>query len=202
VQKGILYKASAKLTGFPNSFSAIDRQLHAHRRRILAPAFTDAALLSMEPHILHHIRRFFDIGLLGGGSSETSTPVAEPRRDPGWSVEVDMSLWGNYLTFDVMGDLAFATRFDMLGGKGSRALPEMVDAALHGQLIVGLPPKVSFFRLACVFLRCWLPVISHILGNSFLRTLTVDKPLCTRLAQALPFSTGVCFLCCSPRSTP
>jgi hypothetical protein len=147
VQKGILYKASAKLTGFPNSFSAIDRQLHAHRRRVLAPAFTDAALLSMEPHILHHIRRFFNIGILGGGSSETSTPVAEPRRDPGWSVEVDMSLWGNYLTFDVMGDLAFATHFDMLGGKASRAMPEMVDAALHGQLIVGLlqPPEFHSF---------------------------------------------------------
>ncbi|KIX92471.1 uncharacterized protein Z520_11791 [Fonsecaea multimorphosa CBS 102226] len=135
VQKGLLYQASAKLTGFPNSFSAVDRQLHAHRRRVLAPAFTDAALLSMEPHILHHIRRFFDVGILGGGN-------AEP-----WSVEVDMSHWGNYLTFDVMGDLAFAKDFDMLGGKESRALPDLIDSALHGQLIAGSSPTVLNWNL-------------------------------------------------------
>lgn len=109
----------------------------------MAPAFTDAALLSMEPHILHHIRRFFNVGILGGGNSETSTSVAESRRDPDWSVEMDLSHWGNYLTFDVMGDLAFAKDFDMLGGKESRALPDMVDSALHGQLIVSPSPVSS-----------------------------------------------------------
>ena len=48
----------------------------------------------------------------------------------------DLAKWGNYLTFDIMGDLVFGKDFGMLAGSESRELPEIIDGAAHRELIV------------------------------------------------------------------
>ena len=91
----------------------------------MAPAFTNAALATMEEYILPHMRNFFKYA-----SDEERFPSASQC----WTA--DMSKWGNYLTFDVMGDLVFGKGFDMLAGNESRELPGIVDGAAHRELIV------------------------------------------------------------------
>ena len=52
----------------------------------------------------------------------------------------DLGKWGNYLTFDVMGDLVFGKDFGMIDGKESRELPDIVDGAAHRELLVRPDP--------------------------------------------------------------
>ncbi|OAP56057.1 hypothetical protein AYL99_09236 [Fonsecaea erecta] len=126
VRKSVFYEASIAHNGFQNIFSARDREIHARKRRILAPAFTEANLSSMERYILPHIDEFFH-----AASGEERCSALRNC----WAA--DLGKWGNYLTFDVMGDLVFGKDFGMLRGDESRDLPNVIDAAVHRQLLNG-----------------------------------------------------------------
>jgi cytochrome P450 len=125
VQKGHVYKASIAQTGATSTFSTIDKVVHSRKRRILAPAFTEAALGAMEKYMLDHICTFIDIvsGAHGG-------------QGDGWSG--DMALWCNYLAFDVMGDLAFNKQFNMLTESTTRSITNIIDNNVHRQAIVSI----------------------------------------------------------------
>ncbi|KAH0843876.1 isotrichodermin C-15 hydroxylase [Fonsecaea pedrosoi] len=126
VRKSIFYEASIAHNGFQNMFSSRDREIHARKRRILAPAFTEANLSSMEQYMLPHIDEFFR-----AASGEEHCSALRQC----WTA--DLGKWGNYLTFDVMGDLVFGKDFGMLRGDESRQLPDVIDAAVHQQLLNG-----------------------------------------------------------------
>jgi len=123
VQKGDLYKAATKLAGSISTFSTIDKTVHSKKRRILAPAFTETALLTMQTYVLDQISLFIDT--LSGAKSGLKD---------NWTG--DMSLWCNYLTFDVMGELAFGKQFDMLTSEEMRGIPGLIDQNLFRQHIV------------------------------------------------------------------
>ena len=55
VRKSVFYQPAIEHSGIESTSNARDRKLHAWKRRILAPAFTDAALASMEQYNLPHI---------------------------------------------------------------------------------------------------------------------------------------------------
>lgn len=125
VAKSRFYQPSIDYSGFENIFNSRDKQVHAQKRRILAPAFTDASLKSMEDIILKHIDEFFDYG---------SNENLDSDIDKCWTV--DLGKWANYLTFDVMGDLVFGQDYGMVRGVENRDLPFVIDAATHWQLLV------------------------------------------------------------------
>lgn len=75
----------------------------------------------------------------------TSFPTFEPSSRPppkrtapgrGPCLGRDVAKWANYLTFDIMAELAFGKDFGMIEGKASRELPDIIDAAVHLELIV------------------------------------------------------------------
>ena len=119
VEKGELYKAATKLSGTMSTFSSIDKSVHAKKRRILAPAFTETALATMQTYMLDQINIFIDT--LSGS-------------EPG----MDMSLWCNYLTFDIMGDLSFGKQFGMLTNDEMRGIPALIDQNVYRQHIVSI----------------------------------------------------------------
>ena len=121
VQKGHLYKAIYAKTGAHNTFNSIDKVVHGHKRRALAPCFTDRSLRANEGSVLPLIRSFSNI-VSGGGD----TPL--------W--EGDMAQWSTYLAFDIMGKLSFGKDFDMLTKSETRGVPELIDSANHIQLMV------------------------------------------------------------------
>jgi hypothetical protein len=86
----------------------------------------------MEQYILPHIRFFF---------TKASGEEIFHSESKCWSA--DVSQWGNYLTFDVMGDLVFGKDFGMLAGNESRELPGIIDGAAHRELLVFLLLKMK-----------------------------------------------------------
>ncbi|KAH8812524.1 cytochrome P450 [Xylogone sp. PMI_703] len=147
VRKSIFYQPAIEHSGVESTFNARDRQLHARKRRILAPAFTEASLASMEKYIIPHIEDFFasaarESNALNSGSDQASHS---------WTA--DLGKWGNYLTFDVMGDLVFGRDFGMVAGQESRELPDIIDGATHRELIAGCSPFLNYWGLDKVLFR-------------------------------------------------
>jgi cytochrome P450 len=90
--------------GQPDSLvNAINPEIHARIRKALAPGFTPRALRSQEPFVQKYVN------LLVEKLEEQTNQV-----DPGQWLELDISPWLNYTTFDIFGDLAFGESFDCL----------------------------------------------------------------------------------------
>ena len=126
VSKSKFYQPSISYAGFVNLFNCRDKQVHAHKLRIMGPAFSETALKNMEDLILKHIDEFFEYG---------SNRHQYKDSDQCWTT--DLGKWGNYLTFDVMGDVVFGKDYGMVRGAENRNLPSIIDAAAHWQLLVG-----------------------------------------------------------------
>lgn len=83
--------------GIHNIFTA-DRENHRRQRRLMAHAFSESAMYEQEPLIKGYI------DLLISRLKELAT-----SKQP-----VDAVKWYNYITFDIIGDLAFAEPFNCL----------------------------------------------------------------------------------------
>ena len=119
-----MYVAAARLTQSQNTFSTVDKHVHGQKRRTLAPAFTASSIAAMQEYILEHIRTFTD------RLTHETTHASFPG-------QYNMARWANYLTFDIMGDIAFGKSFNMLNDNVLHDVPKMIDQSLHRQLIVG-----------------------------------------------------------------
>ncbi|PHH83080.1 hypothetical protein CDD82_3615 [Ophiocordyceps australis] len=101
-----------------DELSIINSSLDIHRRqrRQLSHAFSDAALLEQEPVIRKYIdmllQRFHD---------------RAARKEP-----VDVVSWFNFITFDIIGDLAYSESFDGLKNNGYHPWVASVFEALRG----------------------------------------------------------------------
>lgn len=112
----------------------LNKKEHARRRRIISQGLSDAAMRTHEPTILSHIKTCFDAilsteeSLLGleqpDGQSSTVASMEEQ-----WTEPRDMAKWLNWLTFDVMGDVIFGVRYNLLGSSASRHVPEAIEAS-------------------------------------------------------------------------
>lgn len=98
-------------------FNAIDRNVHARKRRVMSQAFSDNALRGMEPHILSAIRDWClalgdehpnqSQGKQGQASSSSSSSSGG-----GWSRPKDMVHWSACLIFDALGEICFGKTFN------------------------------------------------------------------------------------------
>jgi len=83
-----------------NCLSCTDLNEHARKRRLLKLAFTERSLKAAQSFMAAHIDRWNELLLESQTDKEN------------WSVTHDMSVMGEYLIFDVMGDLAFGAKFE------------------------------------------------------------------------------------------
>lgn len=74
----------------------------------------------MEEYILPHIRFFLES--IGPKDDKPSI--------------INIGDWANYLTFDVMGDTAFGSDFQMMKTSMNRVIPEIIHSSNHRSLIV------------------------------------------------------------------
>ena len=111
VRKSPFYLAFAAAPGIFSTHTAIDRYVHARKRRVMSHAFSDAALKSLEELTIVHVRDF--VKKLTTEDSPAHTPSMDTEQ--GWTAPKDISSWCSYLGFDVMGDLCFGKSFGMLG---------------------------------------------------------------------------------------
>lgn len=103
--------------------SEVDKERHAHKRRVLSNAFSDGALKGMEEYVLNQIRIFcVQIG---------SAP--QPR---------NMATQADYLTSDILGDLCFGKSFDMQEKPENRFMCDLIQKVAKKLLVVSSPcPK-------------------------------------------------------------
>ncbi|KUJ17796.1 cytochrome P450 [Mollisia scopiformis] len=147
VEKSQFYSVFPPKKGLESIHSSIDKGAHARKRRVLSHAFSETAMKSMEKYILTNIRSFCSkIGTQSGLANSSGAKG-------GWGNPLNMADWCNYLTFDVMGELAFGKAFDMLEHEEERHVIKLVANASWMHLILGCYPMMKTLGLNKVLFR-------------------------------------------------
>ena len=115
VRKSVFYRILDSGSGAFSTHTEIDKTKHAVRRRVLSYAFSDNAVRFSEQFVLAHVKRWCEL------LAPPPTKDAGAKRE--WSEPRNMKDWGNWLTYDIMGDLAFGTRLNLLESEENRYIP-------------------------------------------------------------------------------
>ncbi|MCJ1266174.1 hypothetical protein MMC22_006056 [Lobaria immixta] len=142
VRKADFYSVFPPTKDTFNTHSSIDKASHARKRRVLAHAFSEAALKSMEKYMLTNERLFLE-----RLCPQPNTEKAAAKKPTEWSVALNMADWANYLTFDIMGDLAFGQTFGLLERSDNRFAIDLIGNAAHRHLICGMLPMIHELHL-------------------------------------------------------
>lgn len=111
----------------PNILSAIDKNVHAFKRRTIAGALSDRGLKKLEERILGHIKDF--VALLGTGDG-----TSEDAR--GWMHAKPIATMCEWLSFDIIGEITYSRSFDMLHSPQLRWLPSVYSMmSLRGVMV-------------------------------------------------------------------
>jgi hypothetical protein len=95
------------------------------KRRILSHAFSEKAIQDYEQHVGAKIDKWLDC--LGAG----------PVDNEGWNKQgKNVAQWINYLTMDILTDLAYGKSFNLLGKKDMRFVSELLPNAMFGTYVV------------------------------------------------------------------
>ena len=104
-----------------------NREEHARYRRLYSPGFSSRSLREQEPLIQVYVNMF--INGLGRACDQGETPV-------------DMVQWFNWVTFDIIGDLAFGEPFGCLENGATDwllKLNQIEEAQMHFRIIQHIP---------------------------------------------------------------
>jgi cytochrome P450 len=89
--------------GAYNVFTAIDKDLHKFKRKVLGQGFADSSVRFFEPTILRHIDIF--VQKLGNACDQSMKGI--------WSTPVNMTQRCRHLGYDVMGEFGFGQSFEL-----------------------------------------------------------------------------------------
>lgn len=153
VRKSDFYKAFPAVKGVHNTHNAIDTKVHARKRRVLAQAFSEAALRGLEGLVLGTVQTFFEeverkmsVADAGGVEEGVLTGSAGERG-------LDMGEMFSWLTFDVMGELCFGKAFGMLRDRSQRFVTGLIEKAAHMHYIVRTKTPQAIILLPWLTLR-------------------------------------------------
>lgn len=115
VQKAPWYTVIEASAGGANSLHAeTNRQIHASHRRVMEHAFKDRSLRESEAILAENVLAFCEI------VSQTD------KSNKAWSKPFNMSEWSTYLNYDIMGDLVFGKRFNVMTSDAHRFVPKLI----------------------------------------------------------------------------
>ena len=112
-----------------NTHSSVNKQIHARKRRVLSHAFADGAIKGMEKYIIENVRTFCRV-MHPANEAEKATEL--------WGAPKNMADRADWLTFDIMGDLAFGKAFAMTERDTNRFAVDLISKAAHRHLIVSI----------------------------------------------------------------
>ncbi|KAL7271502.1 hypothetical protein RUND412_005742 [Rhizina undulata] len=124
-------------------------QIRAAKRKVLAHAFTETALKSMEPYYLPHIENLCNI--IASGEQSLTIPDSNKEKDSKW--RGDMGKRVNYLTFDIMGELTFGKDFGMLYEETNRGIPYLIVDSTKRVLMCATFPILDRWHLDTFLFR-------------------------------------------------
>ena len=124
--------------GTTNTFSVIDKVEHRRKRRVVGQAFTDRALVEIEPTLIRHVDTFVRTLTTGDG----------PLRDSkGWGPPVNVALQSKFLAIDVIGMFAFGKSLDLLTNPANRFIRDVLTAPAFMMGIYFQCPRLNKLRL-------------------------------------------------------
>jgi cytochrome P450 len=157
VRKRVFYQAFPANRGHPSIQTAIDKKVHARKRRVLAQGFSENAVRGLEPQILACTEA------LSRQIESTASPLdarhaADGRDEALWGVASDMGAWVHNFTFDVMGVMVFSKSYRTLENDENRWMQDAILEQARIKYSTGFWPflpksgldKVVFPRLASI----------------------------------------------------
>ncbi|KAJ7834762.1 benzoate para-hydroxylase [Mycena leptocephala] len=140
----------AFVAGTPSVFSTTNRKDHTYKRKIVSQAFSSRALEEFSPFIQTIIATFvFRVDSMCeiGGS-------------------IDILTWFNYLTFDVLSDLAFGEPLGMLTTGSSIVSVQQSDGTVKEEDAIALVDKREHIS-AVLGVNPWFPWLAKIIPDPF-----------------------------------
>ena len=121
-----------------NIFTAVDKDIHRFKRKVLSQGFSDQAIRTFEPTLLHHIDLFVKSLLESRNGSDNKDE---------WSVPLNMTDYCRYLQYDVMGEFGFGQSFELQTKTDNRFLIDAVTATGHKAGVFVQYPKLQYLQL-------------------------------------------------------
>ncbi|OQV11270.1 hypothetical protein CLAIMM_15131 [Cladophialophora immunda] len=134
-----------------NTFSEPLTEKAMKKRRILSQGFSESALRDAEEFMIEKIETL---------CRQLINPSTEKVKD--------MSLWLNYLAYDIMGEVVFGKSFDMLTNPSLRYVLDLIDSMVFSTLLGGIVPWIYRSGLINIFfprlLRTRTKFIAYVAG--------------------------------------
>lgn len=122
VQKSVGYTTMVPSPGAYNVFTAVDKNIHRHKRKVLSQSFSDQCIREFEPKILEQANTFVRRLMPAGHLVDT---IGE------WSTVFDMTECCRHLGYDIMGEFGFGQSFELQTSEKNRFLIEAVIATIR-----------------------------------------------------------------------
>lgn len=130
VQKSEGYLSFSNSRRTPNTINAIDKKLHAFKRRILTQVYSEKGMRTIEERYLTNIRDFTTLL----GAHDTPSNTKKPGAD--WGETKDVGVMCNWLAMDIITGLSFGEDFNLLHSPKLRYLPSVVQKIAQMNMIV------------------------------------------------------------------
>lgn len=138
VQKSFGYETMIPAPGAYNIFTAVDKGIHRHKRKVLSQGFSDQSIRAFEPTMLRHIDIFIQNFL-------NAAKVDDKKGS--WSIPFNMTDCCRHLQYDVMGEFGFGQSFHLQTKPDNRFLIEAVTATSHKAGVYVQYPKLAYLHL-------------------------------------------------------
>ena len=185
VQKSLGYATMAPTPGAYNIFTAIDKSIHRHKRRVISQGFSDRCLRAFEPMILKEIDIFV------GEFSKSQTDPEE------WSAPTDMTKCCRHIGYDIMGDFGFGQSFELQEKTDNRFLMDAVVATsrkaavyLHYPALAKLQLEKLLARRTVWMREKYLKLMSHLVKSRLVADKNLHNDLFSFLVDAKDPETG------------
>lgn len=118
--------------------SAINKRVHARKRRVIAHGFSDNAIKQLEAHIQDCTDTF-------NQHMYTLPTKGQVDKEPlPWSEPYDMGIWCNNLTFDVIAKLIFSKSYGMMENPAIRWIQGAIHDGSKHRYTVGFLPALFY----------------------------------------------------------
>ncbi|KAF2235167.1 benzoate 4-monooxygenase cytochrome P450 [Viridothelium virens] len=116
VKKSAGYLVSQRSRGAWNLFNAVDKTIHARKKRVMRQAFTTESLRRFEPVWLKQIQVFVDL----------LTPSSRRDAQSEWTAPKDVASYVEHMAIDMMGTVGFGHELCLQSHPNNRYMPHVI----------------------------------------------------------------------------
>lgn len=127
-----------------NIFTAVDKDIHRFKRKVLSQGFSDQAIRAFEPTMLHHMDLFVKKLVKVSGQIDD---------DDGWSRPLDMTEFCRHLQYDIMGEFGFGQSFQLQTKPDNHFLIDATTATSRKAGVYVQYPRLQYLHLEKLLYR-------------------------------------------------